>query len=99
MLKELIKRLNKDREYRYGWQANIAMAFKDEYDRNKKKYKNREDIHKIANQAARNFLNTLTAEKGFTNIELLIVMGGILAFSFLGFVGWLIISLCLKFLA
>ena len=51
---ELIKN---DEELYYGYQSNIAMAFKDEYDRNTKKYKNRQDIHKIANNAAKHFLN------------------------------------------
>jgi hypothetical protein len=35
----------------------IAMAFKDEYFRNKKVYKNKNDIHTIANNAAIDFLN------------------------------------------
>ena len=52
--------MKNDTDYYMGWQANIAMAFKDEYDRNEKSYKNREDIHKIANQAAKNFLSILT---------------------------------------
>jgi len=41
----------------YAYQANIAMAFKDEYARNPKRYKNRQDIHEIANTAAINFLH------------------------------------------
>lgn len=59
MIKKLIKNLKKDKQYYYSWQANIAMAFKDEYDRCSKKYKNRKDIHNIANKAAINFLNLL----------------------------------------
>jgi len=59
MINKLIKKLKEDKDYYYGWQSNIAMAFKDEYDRDKKKYKNREDIIRISNQAAQNFLNML----------------------------------------
>ncbi len=59
----LIDHLREDEHYAYGWQANIAMAFKDEYDRCKKKYKNRGDIHAIANEAACNFLKLLTRHK------------------------------------
>jgi len=55
----LSKELKKDSAYYYGWQSNIAMAFFDAYNRNPKKYKNREDIHEIANEAAINFLNLL----------------------------------------
>ena len=47
MIEELIKNLKKDKGLYYSYQANIAMAFKDEYDRNTKKHKNRGDIHKI----------------------------------------------------
>lgn len=49
-----------DEGYYLAWQANIAMAFKDEYDRSDKRYKNRQDIHDIANTAAKNFLTLLT---------------------------------------
>ena len=60
MLKKLIKALQTDKEYRRGWQANLSMAFKDEYDRCHKKYKTKIDIHYIANKAACNFLRLLT---------------------------------------
>lgn len=56
---DVLRKALKDPGYYYSWQANIAMAFKDEYSRNKKKYKNRQDIHEIANNAAKNFLNIL----------------------------------------
>jgi len=62
MIKSLQKSLKKDKSvgsYYHSWQCNIAMAFKDEYDRNEKKYKNGHDIHTIANQAAKNFLDLL----------------------------------------
>ena len=45
--------------YFQGWQANIAMSFYDEYNRNNKAYKNKGDIHEISNEAAKNFLNLL----------------------------------------
>jgi hypothetical protein len=62
-VKILSTALKNDEDYYYSYQANIAMAFKDEYDRNNKKYKNRKDIHDIANQAAINFLNLLISQQ------------------------------------
>ena len=59
---DIIKKLRKDEGLRISWQANIAMPFQDEYARCKKKYKNRQDIHKIANKAAEYFINLLTRE-------------------------------------
>ena len=56
-VKEITTAINNDPELFYGYQANIAMAFKDEYARNTKKYKNKQDIHEIANNAAKHFLN------------------------------------------
>lgn len=62
-IKALIEEL-KDPEYYYSWQANIAMAFKDEIDRaeksmNIKVINGREHIHDVANNAAKNFLDIL----------------------------------------
>ena len=57
--------LNDDLQYREGWKANIAMAFKDECKCrryrvvNNKKHLSYEDIHKIANTAAENFITLL----------------------------------------
>lgn len=47
--------------YYYAWQSNIAMAFKDEYYREALKEHTAEnvDIHKVANEAAKNFLDLL----------------------------------------
>lgn len=48
--------------YYYSWQANIAMAFKDEYNRVRKEKGttlNQEDVHHVANKAAENFLDML----------------------------------------
>jgi ferredoxin-NADP reductase len=61
-IEELQKALREDEGLYYGYQANIAMAFKDEFARCKKQYKNKEDIHLIANNAAKNFLNLLIEE-------------------------------------
>ena len=62
-IKILIEELRKDKDFYYGWQSNIAMAFKDKYYNYKKKKKkrwlNQEDLHKIANEAAKDFLNLL----------------------------------------
>ena len=61
----LCKALNKDKSegsYYHSWQANIAMAFKDEYERI---YPNTVEhskmvVHQIANNAAKNFLDILS---------------------------------------
>lgn len=47
--------------YYYSWQANIAMSFKDEYERFNPNMSdgNKEILHIIANNAAKNFLNLL----------------------------------------
>ncbi len=60
----IISELEKDKSegsYYYAWQSNIAMAFKDEFDRFRKINKNvsSKDVHKIANDAAKNFLDQL----------------------------------------
>lgn len=57
----LITALKTDESYRVGWQANIAMAFKDEFYRINPDLKNTSDyeLHIIANQASNNFLNLL----------------------------------------
>jgi len=58
IVRETIKN---DSELYYAYQANIAMAFKDEHYWVKKKMKksalSNGDIHEVANQAAKNFLN------------------------------------------
>lgn len=57
----LITALKTDESYRIGWQANIAMAFKDEFCRTNPDLKNISDyeLHIIANKASDNFLNLL----------------------------------------
>jgi len=63
MITDLIKNLKNDKDLYYAYQANIAMAFTDEaYNYKKKtnkKYLNQDDMHVIANEAAKNFLNLL----------------------------------------
>lgn len=58
----VFKALREDNEYYYAWQATIAMAFKDVYYeemRNDPRFPMEPDIHKIANEAAKRFLNLL----------------------------------------
>jgi len=62
-IKCLITALKKDPGYRYSWQANIAMAYKDnEYwyrKASKRRYMTKADRHAIANKAADYFLTIL----------------------------------------
>lgn len=65
-LKVIIEALRADKtpgSYYHSWQANIAMAFKDEWDRQSKKKDyarlNTMDVHEVANTAAKNFLDLL----------------------------------------
>jgi hypothetical protein len=58
----LIKALENDPAYYYTWQANIAMAVKDEWLRmvdNVEMPSTYEHIHDLSNRAAKNFLNLL----------------------------------------
>lgn len=49
--------------YYYSWQANIAMAFQDEWNRHdENKYCKSEHLHMVANNAAKNFLDLLCAK-------------------------------------
>ena len=62
----LRKYLIEDEGYYIGWKANIAIQFIDEHDRvleidNKGKPPTREQICKIADRAAQNFLNLLVS--------------------------------------
>lgn len=60
-----VEQIKKDPQLREAYKANIAMAFKDEYSRYKKKTgkqtMSREDIHKIANKAADNYIDQWVA--------------------------------------
>lgn len=60
MIEKLIKALKEDEGYYYCWQANIAMAFYDEY---RRVFPKDEDTHntilEVSNDAAKHFLNML----------------------------------------
>lgn len=61
-IEDLRKALLSDENYRIGFHANIAMSFKDEYVRHCGDYSSKYErivIHKIANQAASNFIEQL----------------------------------------
>jgi len=62
-VKTFRKGLKKNSDFYLAYQANIAMQFIDEYSRKRKEknydYMNNQDIHEIANTAARAFLNLL----------------------------------------
>lgn len=66
----LFEALKRDNQLYYAYQANIAMAFKDEYDRQAKSRHyidlNKIDIHEVANTAAKYFLDQLI-EQTLTN--------------------------------
>lgn len=64
MIEELQKALKEDKELYYAYQANIAMAFQDEFWRTCTSHEHlalmdKETLHGIANQAAKNFLDLL----------------------------------------
>ncbi len=62
----LCEELKTDEGYRESWKANIAMAFKDEWNNHmmevQAKGKGYTDMHKISNDAADRFLNLLTRD-------------------------------------
>lgn len=68
----LAEKIKADDELRIAWQANIAMAFKDAYENEAHEYPNdalsSAQVHKIANEAANNFLSLL-CETSFKNIQ------------------------------
>lgn len=55
----LVRALKKDDNYRMTWQANIAMAFQDEFHRSHRHC----GVHEMSNEAAKNFLSNLMREK------------------------------------
>jgi len=59
MIEKLQEALRNDEELYYSYQSNIAIAFYDEYKKNKKDRKELQDIALIANNAAKNFLDLL----------------------------------------
>lgn len=61
-LSVIVDELKKDKSegsFYHTIQSNIAMAFKDEFDRKGKGYTSRATIHLIANNAAKQFLDLL----------------------------------------
>lgn len=65
-MNDLVKNLKKDKQLRETWQANIAMAYMDNWSWHAKKtgktVMNREDRHIISNNAADYFLKLLCDE-------------------------------------
>jgi len=57
-VKHLCEKLSEDEDFYYGWQSNIAMAFLDEYTALVDN-PNITEIHKLANKAAKRFLDNL----------------------------------------
>lgn len=58
----VFKALREDPDYYQAWQANIAMAFVDHYTwavKNEELWPTASDVRRIANEAAKNFLNLL----------------------------------------
>lgn len=55
----LCNALRKDSAFYIAYQANIAMAFKDEWDRRSGEVGRADNILEIANEAAKSFLNLL----------------------------------------
>jgi hypothetical protein len=68
-IKHLVTTLKEDKGYYYGWQANIAMSFYDEYQKQAQERNyidlGKLDIHEIANKGALRFLDLLCRD----NIE------------------------------
>lgn len=67
--KNMFDKIKEDKDLYYAYQANIAMAFKDEYHSFKKKKGkslNNTDIHIIANNSAKNFLDLLLKDTAET---------------------------------
>ena len=59
---KILQKSLKDKDYYLGWQANIAMSFKDLVYEAKRTDKNirisNAKLHKLANEAAKRFLNS-----------------------------------------
>lgn len=62
-MRRLEYELKHDPGYFYAWQSNIAMAFKDEYD-SRMRADNMVDVHAMANEAAKHFLDILIPKNG-----------------------------------
>lgn len=66
MIEQLQETLKTDKNYRFGWQSNLAMAFVDAFKNHQeqvgRKHVADQEVYKVANVAAENFLNTLCSE-------------------------------------
>lgn len=62
-LRILTTELQEDADYRRAWTANIAMAFKDEYNRVRQDGNDFSDLHAVANNAAEHFINMLCMDR------------------------------------
>lgn len=65
LISSLVQALKDDPEYRETWVANIAMAFKDEMNKSESVMlldKGKQELHRITNAAANNFLDLLIKE-------------------------------------
>ena len=58
-IRKVFTDVKNDPDLYIAWQSNIAMAFFDNYYRDRKKSKSRIDVHKIANEAAKEFLDRM----------------------------------------
>ena len=58
MITKLKKELKRDEGFYFSWQSNIAMAFYDEYRRAGNNLSHAK-VKKVANEAAKSFLNLL----------------------------------------
>lgn len=66
-LKSELKVDKKEGSYYHSWQANIAMAVKDEFDRKGEGYTSKATLHLLANNAAKNFLDLLISHDSYEN--------------------------------
>jgi hypothetical protein len=61
-INKVCEEIKNDKGYRLGWEANIAMAFKDAFHFSWHKHDN-EVVHEVANKAAAAFLDQLITTK------------------------------------
>jgi GH25 family lysozyme M1 (1,4-beta-N-acetylmuramidase) len=61
----IVKQLRDDKDYYRAWQSNIAMAFQDSVTLAGYRFP---ELHKLANEAADNFLNNLTRKSDAANV-------------------------------
>ena len=66
-INRICKEIKNDEGYRLGWEANIAMAFKDQFNFSGHKH-NKRVVHEVANKAAAAFLDQLIG-KDMGNVD------------------------------